>query len=531
MVRLAHFVVFSLFLYLVCAGSAFATTYYIAANGSDSNSGTSKSNPWAHAPGMTVCTAACLSTTPRPGDQFIFRGCDSWTMSSQWSWSWSGTSGNNIVLGVDQTWYNTTNCPTAWNRPIFDGSGAFPGTSTKAFLALNAGASFIDVSNFEFKGFFWSGTAAVNGFISYIDLGSGNNRLIHDNYFHGWSHAAGVAENNDANALICGGTSFDLSTKVFLNVIDGSDTARDSFGGIYGYACGEVYQNYFAYLDNGFNGGITSFHDNVLSRTSIPPYSGAGSHNNAIESNTDAPNGAVFYNNIFIHSSTPTGSGVGSWMAPRSGTTSYWFNNISVDGMGSANNNICAYSLTNPGGMCVQFNNTVECGPDSNPNQACLRLDGQTGNGFPGGVELSNNHYISSQGNSPPITVDGGTITQSPNPQLTQTLSQANGQGYSLNQTFVFSPSVSSNATVGAGVNGTGLCALISRINSGAGMACLSDTTYAVSYNASNHAVSWPARTPVVRPSSGAWDVGAYQFGSATVSKPDPPLGLTAVVK
>src|ERR1700683_21618 len=35
--------------------------YYIAANGSDSNNGTSETSPWQHAPGMPACSATCAS--------------------------------------------------------------------------------------------------------------------------------------------------------------------------------------------------------------------------------------------------------------------------------------------------------------------------------------------------------------------------------------------------------------------------------------------------------------------------------------
>ena len=44
--------------------SASATTYYIAANGSDSNNGTSKTTPWLHAPGMPNCTSNCACDDP-----------------------------------------------------------------------------------------------------------------------------------------------------------------------------------------------------------------------------------------------------------------------------------------------------------------------------------------------------------------------------------------------------------------------------------------------------------------------------------
>jgi len=44
--------------------SCTSNCYYIASNGSDANSGTSKTSPWLHAPGMTGCSGNCASHTP-----------------------------------------------------------------------------------------------------------------------------------------------------------------------------------------------------------------------------------------------------------------------------------------------------------------------------------------------------------------------------------------------------------------------------------------------------------------------------------
>src|SRR6266496_904435 len=58
--------------------SCTSNCYYIAANGSDANSGTSKTSPWLHAPGMTGCSGNCASHTPVGGETFILRGGDAW---------------------------------------------------------------------------------------------------------------------------------------------------------------------------------------------------------------------------------------------------------------------------------------------------------------------------------------------------------------------------------------------------------------------------------------------------------------------
>src|SRR6185437_5296880 len=125
-------------------------TFYIAANGSDSNNGTSKTTPWLHAPGMPNCTATCATITPQAGDNFIFRGGDTWHFGNSSAvpytgvmasgngsgcdagnscgWSiggpsnpWSGTPTSPIYFGVDQTWFNAATCGAGWCRPIMNG--------------------------------------------------------------------------------------------------------------------------------------------------------------------------------------------------------------------------------------------------------------------------------------------------------------------------------------------------------------------------------------------------------------------------
>ena len=68
----------SFFFCFLIAPAVHATTYYISAIGADTNNGTTKTTSWLHAPGMTNCSNTCASTTPQPGDSFIFRGGDTW---------------------------------------------------------------------------------------------------------------------------------------------------------------------------------------------------------------------------------------------------------------------------------------------------------------------------------------------------------------------------------------------------------------------------------------------------------------------
>jgi hypothetical protein len=102
---------------------------------------------------------------------------------------------------------------------------------------------------------------------------------------------------------------------------------------------------------------------------------------------------------------------------------------------------------------------------------------------------------------------------------VVQTEAQANAAGYTSTQMFAYSPTAGTAPTVGAGANLTASC-------TGVLAALCSDTTYPT-YDPLKHRVVM--RTAGARPASGAWDVGAYLFGSQS-GKPSPPTGLTAVV-
>lgn len=526
----------SFFLFFVIIGSAFATTYYVAANGSDSNSGMSKTSPWAHAPGMNGCSGTCASHTPVAGDQFILRGGDTWGASSlPWNWSWSGSSGNNIIVGVDKSWFSGT----SWARPILSGGGTWPGGSTGQFFMRLGSASYLEVSNVEFKGYYLG--AAATSQTGFLYKGNGTNVLIHDLYMHGWTHLSGVAEGSpggNANAITCNGSQSDLSTKLYNNVVDGSDTDRQSFGALYTIGgCNDVYRNYFAWMPDAVNeNGIILFHDNVESNTGMMCYSGCGTHNNVMESNNDPVGGMFTYNNLFtFNAPNDYTGGIVIQLAPKAGYTSYFFNNVVIQGPPyQANEIVCADPLvgSGSGSTCTIFNNTVEGGVDGGPpSGSIVRAGSFNGHTGPSAINLYNNHIISS--NSTIITTKDCsnspcTVTQIPSPQTRQDLSTANSQGYTSKQAYAFSPTSTSDATVGKGVNESGLCATISNHNATAGAACMEDTTYGIAYDSASHTVNGFARTPLPRPSSGAWDAGAYQFG-ATTGDPNPPSGLSAV--
>lgn len=503
---------------LFLAECAMATTYYIAANGSDANSGTSKSSPWLHAPGMQGCSGTCAATTPRAGDQFILRGGDVWNPSANgtyWNLSpWNGSSSSYIqVGGLDQTWY----AGNSWTRPIINGRGTFAGTMVN-------GGGYMEIAFLELTGLN-NPDGNSNGY-QYINAAQSGPERIHDNYIHGWSHAVGV--HDGLTAINCNGVQA-FNNPVYNNVVDGSDTSKDSLVALYagGMNCGTVYQNYFAWVQSGLNAYWYTLHDNTFYMTSVQPYSGSGAHNNAAENNGD-PSYSMTYNNVFV--GMPTGGGIGLDIMPNKGQSvpSYSFNNVVADGMAAANTNVCGWVGA---GNCIYLHNTIECGPDpngwggGNPNQACTVVYSGTGGNW---ASFVNNHFISTGGVNISCQHGSCSITSTPNPNLA---SQPDSGGYSLTQKYVFSPTASNSITVGASSNDSSYCSAISSHDASAGAACMKDTTYGVAYDTATHTVSFPARTPVPRPASGNWDAGAYQYSSGSATAPNPPTGLSAIVQ
>ena len=225
---------------------AISTCYYVSAQAgaADTNSGTSESSPWLHAPGMPNCTSNCLSALGPPGNTIaggigiIFRGGDTWhfgnsglspytggewLMNNWWgtdaNCKYQGTASGCIYFGVDKTWFTGA----SWARPIMNSDNPLS-TSRVASCAYQVGsvnnviqagvADWID--NFEFTGFCSSRNPASSGPFTDIIVGyggsgiSGSGMLIETNlYIHGWSvtTAAGTSNNSVACDILGGGNN------------------------------------------------------------------------------------------------------------------------------------------------------------------------------------------------------------------------------------------------------------------------------------------------------------------------------------
>jgi hypothetical protein len=487
-------------------GGASATTYYVDyLGGADTNDGTGKATPWQHAPGMNGCSGVCARSATiglKPGDNIILKGGVTWPNGAlAWIISWSGTANSPIYVGVDQSWYSGV----SWARPILDG-GRRPITgngNNNDFIM--ASANYIRIDNIEFTGLYWDATYTKYGQNLYIAHHGFHDAYITNNYFHGWSHAPGV--HNDQTCIQGNTDGSDPGSYVAYNVFDGSDTDGVSGSAIYGSPFA-FYGNYCGHMANCFVAGFTFVHDNLIEYLQ-PMFDGG--HSNGMESLGDVPIrnwnssyagnaiGALVYNNVIRH--IPPGIVVLDVEANNGSDISYVFNNVIYDTGNGNVLDIAASRLANqssPFGSIFVANNTVECGPDRNPNITCsVNVNRPLSTSH-----FVNNHYITSDS-----TPNGGSALGK-NTYVLQTKAAANRQGNSSSQAYAFSPTSAKGSTVGRGTsNLTSLCtsnALLTPL--------CQDTTYAVSYNRTNHTVISPARVVNARPTTGSWDAGAYQY-------------------
>lgn len=521
---------------ILSAGSAFAGTYYVSKSlGSDSNSASaaqSKSTPWAHLPGMVGATGNAASYSPVAGDKFILLGCDIWGASDiPVNWNWSGTSGNPISVTVDKTWYNTTNCPSGWNRPIFDSGDTVLTSACNADDYVcggqNAESAYIVFEWIEMRGL--TCTGGCSGSQSYIHCVNCPNSLFDNLYFHGLNIAY---DNSGACTLF---KAYETSqgpnvtgTVFEENVVDGSDRTNPSAGGqceaFFGdYGGATITENVIhdvpngavPYAGNTSSGGSTSVivSDNYIYNiiTSNGP-----THCNAIET---LGGGTIYLIGNVIYNLECSGGE--SMMLGNGSETDYVMNNI-IYGVspGQTPNGPEAGPST---GLSMYFWNNTIVDPNGN---TCFFPSGQTGSYTV--IDFRNNHCISPASSALGSGFTVTTLINSNN--LLQTASTADSNSspqydqYTSSETYVYSPVASTNSTVGAGTNLT---------SNWPGGFSTNDTSYACTQQTISGVVQavCPARIANARPASGAWDVGAYQFSSSTAQAPQPPTNLQATVQ
>ncbi len=526
---------------VLSACSASAGTYYIAADGLDSNSGTSKTSPWLHAPGMAGCSGNCASYRPVAGDQFLFRGGDTWHYSTgspiglPWTWTWSGSSGNNIYIGVDPTWYSGG----SFARPILTMDNplssvlltacTYDDRNNQAVVLSNV--SYVTFDDFEFTGKCWSGDPDPN---ASLNITFATHSIIKDNYFHGWSSTTG---STDVHRSIRGMLSaVPTYNEIAYNVIDGSDSFHGTTSGqcpgtpngapcqsgfgVYGDGY-NFHHNVLRYLSNGIvTNGFYIVHDNLFEYM-WNTYDGT-THPNVVESGTTGLAGLpfYFYNNVIRH----TLQNVTLWV--QIDQQAYLFNNVFFDNFGGNVNCLefqPAAASSTP--TLYFYNNTMDA--TGGFGGCTVSFSGNTPP-WTGTSYFENNHLVGLAANNFSSlwycqTGATCTATNDNGSEVYQTEGVANGQGYTSSNDYA--PTAPGNATVGAGANLTSSCATFSSDS-----ALCKGTSLGVieQVGQGGYIAVSPAITPVPRPASGSWNAGAYEYGSGP---PNPPTGLTAVVE
>jgi hypothetical protein len=444
---------------------------------------------------------------------------------------------------------NSTSCtvsatPTQGSANVIGFSGCSPGSGTVSFsynywtrpiwtqsLTYEAGwyamayiyGENVTLDNIEFTGMMTSGgntsrMAAIGG--------GGGGDVIENCYFHGWEHSA--SGDSDNSAVITGSAPGDI---VHDNVIDGDDTLAAT--AVAGNPCSDpsticqgmntaiagaeqIYNNYIANVTSGIATSIDIMHDNWMG----PIWLGyTGGHRNGVQQGGGVDLGYLLaYNNILT--AVQNGGMGGFWLeqgSGNSGLTAYVFNNVLFNGAWGLGEGMQFCQEGSACGPFYGFNNTME---------AQFNLSA----GVTATANLYNNHCIQSAGGCPN---NEGVWTVNETTDKAQCAGTGSGcadqnvsthfDQYTDSQTYALSPVAITNSTVGTGTNEKSICTTISGLNTAAGTACLSDTSYACAYNTNTDTISCPDRTENSRPVSAAWDIGAYEFSGAAPATPTAP--------
>jgi hypothetical protein len=416
-----------------------------------------------------------------------------------------------------------------------------------------AAATVID--NFEMRGVCSQDSSITSGidnvYVAYLGTGIAGSGMafLKNVYIHGWTAtaAAGTGSNNQPGTLIGGGFN-GLQTFDHI-VVDGADSnpgswAWGTFPSFYHFRDSIV-----RFTNQGVGAWCHDIHDNIFEHM-YNHNPGAGSHTNILECNDDATGNAVnqpkntpnvFYNNIVRHDDASyVGSGqVHLWFCPET-IPEYWFNNTVYDIVNSNAWDYAGppiYGCTNTGGQFM-FNNTLV-----NITQPCYVSNVSHGGQY---LTVLNEHLIDAP-------FDNGTTAcagKSDATNIAMSGAAATAQGYTTGTagavnpntcahetTMPCSPTSASNSTVGAGAAHQGYCTTLASfvsepaISIEAANACKFGTTDGCAYDTSTHSMICPAQPAVARPTSTAWDAGAYQFSGSQVGAPQPPTGLHALVQ
>lgn len=479
-----------------------ATTYYISwSTGSDSNNGTSKASPWKTHPYMANSTVS--GYTHANGDKFVFKMGDSWGNACfGLTTANGGVAGNPDVFTYDPTW--GTNPGYVGNAGQTVGAYQFSAGGTTISGSFNwfinaSGNNYVTFNGIEFTGMTWTGAPSY-GNATGVYLGSIDNVIVSNCYFHGWTHAGATVDAFNG-VLGSGGAPYNVGCRVTGCVFDGANSGgagvADSGEATYCVPLND--NNIVKNMTNGFRSNLNSvIYNNVIGPINTS-FDTITIHENGIEPIVMV-NGVTGTNYIFnniVHDCVAVAILTQGSAASTGVEINYVWNNVLYVGSTPSPPiplQFDSVSTSNSSCQNYAWNNTIYGGSGS-----CIRAHSR-GNGNFGVLDLRNNHCITDSGTPINLEITGNTYTSIDN--LTQSTSAASAQGYTLGETYVYSPTTGTSATVGQGSNLTSFA-------SGQVASLASDTTYG------------GARVTITRPGSGAWDVGAYEFPGGVIAAVD----------
>jgi hypothetical protein len=530
-------------LFAVPAAAQSGRTFYIDyANGSNSDPGT-QASPWKTHPYMQT-GASCTGTGSAPGyshqagDQFIFKGGDTWPAACfQMTIPSSGTATAQDYYGVCNTGYSSDpgyTVPAAcggaswpssgWTRPKFELAQTVPTGGTGGNHVIYAGSrSYITLDGFEIADQAISGGCGFGG-CDAISFYQGGNSYVEHMYIHGFMTNA-TWNSSWVPDYSAGGILGNVH--VLYTTID--DSAGFGFnaggtrisGGYQGGGCQNCGEFGYGKFVNTMAACFTTYscHDSEFTGITQGAIDACGSsgyggscgtlgsirpHTQVIEDDFGGLTGELVYNN-WIHDNP--GVGVTIYV----NYCSYVYNNV-------LSKNANAYILIStangsspPSGLTGYFlNNTVDCSGGTN----CFATDSKgTINGT---VNLKNNIWIT---NGTPTSLPSNIATLNQSNNYTMPTSEASANGFT--SANMYAPTSSDSHVAGQGLN------LVSSLASVMG------AMPPLQYDAEG--ASWFGGTAAAR--GATWDLGAFIVGARasstppSSSKPNPPTALAVSVQ
>ena len=531
---------------LVCAIPAFAQrTFYISyGSGNNNNNGTSTSTPWKSHPYMQT-GASCTGTGTSPsyshqvGDQFIFKGGDTWPVGCfVMTIPYSGTSSAIDYFGAcggqatapaacsGATWPST-----GWTRPKFDMAQSEPNNNWVIAIPYNVLQSYLTFDDLEIANQnIFIGTAnssfnpgcAMNFVVPSTQFTAAVGISVYNMYIHDWVSSSSVPVSGGSNNGYCwggidGATLVDHLTMSDANgwgTINGSRVNGPWGGGVW-WATTLQYSTIHD-VSSGtefqplFNGDIKTVHDSEFYNISqsamydcigsTAGYPGCinnpttGIHSDGVYDNQTVTNYCcdVVYNN-YIHDT----AGVGVTISLEQG---YFFNNVETNFhqnlMGSA------YTGGSPNSTNL-FNNTIDCSAANGNQTSCVRticsIGGHSASGY--NVNNTNNIFVIVSGQNP--LQEDGVCTVNTTTNHSMLTSEAATYGFTEANKY-YPTNINDTNVKGTGTNLSSSC-------SSSFLLC-QDASGAPWFGGSSQTRNVP------------WDMGAYVLGGG-----GPPPGPTWV--